>query len=267
MHKKVGPQIIVFLLTLAASGCSLFQPKPSLTWLLTLEIDSNTQDQDAVQQTISVIRTRLDRLGLQNLKVEQGGNRRILVSLPDVADRGRLKTIITTNGKLELTHVISPASPAPVATYKTKEEALASLGDTPPSNRRIVVYLDREKAATASDPRWVVIETPVIIDGRHLRSANAVPSLRTKDSYNIAFSLTPTGAQRFGAWTRANINEYLAVVLNDEVQSIAYIKSPLFDQGEITGMFTKEYALDLAHVLASGALPAPVKIVSEVPIK
>ena len=70
--------------------------------------------------------------------------------------------------------------------------------------------------------------------------------------YQIAFSFKPTGAEKFGAWTGANINQYMGVVLNDEVKSIAFIKSQIFDQGEISGRFTKESAEDLALTLRSG---------------
>ena len=55
--------------------------------------------------------------------------------------------------------------------------------------------------------------------------------------------------------------------MNDEVKSIAYIKGQIFDQGQITGNFTKQSAEDIAQVLNSGALPVPVKIVEEGPIK
>ena len=71
------------------------------------------------------------------------------------------------------------------------------------------------------------------------------------------------GAEKFGAWTGANVDEYLGVVLNDEVKSIAFIKGQIFDSGEITGRFTRQSAEDLALVLKSGALPAPVTIVEE----
>ena len=54
---------------------------------------------------------------------------------------------------------------------------------------------------------------------------------------------------------------YIGVVLNGEVKSIAYIKSQIFDQGEISGRFTKQSAEDLALILRAGALPAPVKII------
>ncbi len=84
-----------------------------------------------------------------------------------------------------------------------------------------------------------------------------------REDYQIAFALKPGGAQKFGAWTGANINEYMGVVLNDEVKSIAYIKSQISDQGEISGRFTKQSADDLALTLRSGALPAPIEYQEE----
>src|SRR5207245_6140949 len=81
--------------------------------------------------------------------------------------------------------------------------------------------------------------------------------------YQITFSLKKNGADKFGAWTGANINEYMGVVLNDEVKSVAYIKSQIFDSGEITGNFTKEQADDLALTLRSGALPAGIQYQEE----
>ncbi|HLE63119.1 MAG TPA: protein translocase subunit SecD, partial [Pyrinomonadaceae bacterium] len=71
------------------------------------------------------------------------------------------------------------------------------------------------------------------------------------------------GADKFGKWTGANINEYMGVVLNGEVKSIAYIKSQIFDTGEISGRFTKQSAEDLALTLRSGALPAPIEYQEE----
>ena len=83
------------------------------------------------------------------------------------------------------------------------------------------------------------------------------------DEYQIAFSLKPTGATKFGAWTGANTNEYMGVVLNDEVKSIAFIKSQITDSGEIEGKFTKQSADDLALTLRSGALPASIEYLEE----
>jgi preprotein translocase subunit SecD len=97
-----------------------------------------------------------------------------------------------------------------------------------------------------------------------LRNASAVPSQGGgADDYEINFSLKRAGADKFGAWTGAHINEYMGVVLNGEVKSIAYIKSQIYDSGQITGRFTKQSAEDLALTLRSGALPAPIEYLEE----
>ena len=112
--------------------------------------------------------------------------------------------------------------------------------------------------------KWVVVEQPSIIDGSELRNAAGVPSRGGgADDYEIQFSLKKAGADKFGAWTGSHINEYMGVVLNEQVKSIAFIKSQIFDSGEISGRFTKESAEDLALTLRSGALPAPIEYLEE----
>ena len=109
--------------------------------------------------------------------------------------------------------------------------------------------------------KWVIIELPAIITASDLRTASAAKA--SGEEYVIRFALKATAAERFAAWTAANINQYLGVVLNDEVRSIAFIKSPISDQGEISGHFTQQSAEDLALVLKSGSLPFPIKVVNE----
>ncbi len=96
--------------------------------------------------------------------------------------------------------------------------------------------------AAPKEKKWVVVEYPAVVDGSELRNASAVQGQGGGDTYQIAFALKPAGAEKFGAWTGANINEYMGVVLNDEVKSIAFIKSQICDQGEISGRFTKAFS-------------------------
>ena len=96
-----------------------------------------------------------------------------------------------------------------------------------------------------------------------MRSASANQEAAGSSRYQIAFSLKKNGADKFGSWTGANINEWMGVVLNDEVKSIAYIKSQISDTGEITGNFAKDQADDLALTLRSGALPAGIQYQEE----
>jgi preprotein translocase subunit SecD len=271
LRNRLTTPTAILLLISAGVACSMFRRKPPLTWSMTLEIDAPQPVRDtAMKQTIAVLESRLDSLGIYNFDIQPQGDPasgRILLSLPGSVDRERLKRVITAAGKLELTHVISPPSPMPVQTYTTKEDAVAASKSnrTVPTNHRVLSYSERSEPGSESQKpmKWVVVETPAIVDGSDLRTATAVRSRAGTEDYDIVFALKAAGAQKFGQWTGANINEYLGVVLNDEVKSIAFIKGQIFDQGEITGRFTKQSAEDLALVLRSGSLPFPVRLVSE----
>ena len=262
----------VALLLLGASvvvAVFVLRPKSPLTWHLTLEVDPATPDREAaVKQTVDVLKRRLDAYGVNNFQVVPQGDGRVVLNLPGLTDPERLKQLVIQGGDLELIHIVSPPSPQPTQTYSTKEQAIASfVGGAIPANRHVLPYLEREQANGNPDQKptkWVVVEWPAIIDGNDLRDARAARSTnRSDDNYQIQFSLNKTGAAKFGAWTAANINEYLGIVLNSEVKSIAFIKSQINDQGEISGRFSKQSAEDLALVLRVGALPAPVKLISE----
>src|SRR5712692_589192 len=240
MRNRLTTPTAILLLIGAGLACSMLRRKPPLTWGVTLEIDAPPSGREAaMKQTIAVLESRLDALGIPSFDVKpQGdpGSGRILLSLPDSVDRERLKRIITAAGKLELVHVISPPSPVAVQTYATKEAAVASLnsGGTIPTNRRVLPYTERADLGSAMTAKWVVVESPAIINGSDLRNASAVPGRGDgDDDYEISFSLRKEGADKFGSWTGANIDQYLGVVLNDEVKSIAFIKSQISDQGVI----------------------------------
>lgn len=245
----------------------------TVTWTLGATAQRALSEQ-ATEQAKRIIESRLDAVGVAEPLVQRHGSQssnRILVQMPGIQDPERVKQLLKAESKLELVHVVSPPSPSPAQTYATEEEAKQSLGGTVPSNRRVVQYAERDEPTAAGgenanqnqgQKRWVVVESPAVVDGSELRSATATQT-RGSNDYQIAFALKPTGAQKFGAWTGANINEYMGVVLNDEVKSIAYIKSQINDQGEISGRFTKESADDLALTLRSGALPAPIEYQEE----
>ena len=275
MHQRFTTAIAMLLFVSVGLACPLYRPKSSLTWQILLEIDAASTDREtSVKRTVSVIEQRLETFGLNNYQVLAQGtppNGRILVKLPEVTDRERLRELITAGGLLELMSVVSSPNPAPVQTYSTKEGAIASLGGTVPGNRRVLPYSERDERAAGSESsgakehagQWVVVEMPSIVDSNELRDATAVQSSESDETYQITFSLRPEGAQKFGAWTGSHINNYLGVVLNGKVKSIAYIKSQIYDQGEISGRFTKHSAEDLALILRSGALPASIEIIEE----
>jgi preprotein translocase subunit SecD len=244
----------------------------TIAWTLTPTAQRNLAEQ-ATEQAHKIILSRLEGVGVvEPLVARHGaqGSHQILVQMPGIQDPERVKQLLKADSNLEMVHVVSPPSPSPVQTYNTKEEAEASLGGTVPSNRRVFPYAERNEPTTAGqandtpkDKKWVVVEWPVVVDGSELRNAAALQTRGAADDYQISFSFKPAGAEKFGAWTGANINQYMGVVLNDEVKSIAYIKSQIFDQGEISGRFTKQSAEDLALTLRSGALPAKIEYQEE----
>jgi preprotein translocase subunit SecD len=253
--------------TYAASG-------PQLTWSMT-SAAQRVLAQNATDQAMNIIDRRINALGITEPTLQTHGaqnSHQILLQMPGVQDPERIKDLLRGQSKLELVHVIGPPSPMPSTTYTTEDDAKASLGGTVPANRRVIPYKERvERTGTPEDKtnkekptKWVVVESPAIINGTQLRAANAVQTRAGgSDQYEISFSLKKDGAEKFGAWTGAHINEYMGVVLNDEVQSIAFIKSQIFDSGVIEGSYTKQSAEDLALVLRSGALLAPIEYLEE----
>ncbi|HEY3026383.1 MAG TPA: protein translocase subunit SecD [Pyrinomonadaceae bacterium] len=260
------------------AGWSYSPSGPTMTWSLTSAAQRTLADQ-ATEQALKIIESRINSVGVTEPTLQHHGpqgSHQILLQMPGIQDPERVKALLAGQSHLELVHVISPPSPNPKQTYSTREEAIASLntGGTIPANRRALPYAERDEPTTAGaqpadanaqkPKRWVVVESPAIVDGSELRNASATSSRGGGgDDYQIQFALKKSGADKFGAWTGANINEYMGVVLNDEVKSIAYIKSQIFDQGEITGSFTKQTADDLALTLRSGALPAPIEYQEE----
>ena len=268
MNQRRYGSIAILLILTHGLACSMLQARRGLTWRITLQIESPAPDRDAaIRRTILVIEKRLDAMGIAGFEVHQDSSAsdRVIVSLPNAPDHERLKRLIVAGGKLELFHIVSLPSPEPCRTFDTKEEAIAFVKSiVSPASRRVLPYSERSSSKTQQGAKWVIVDWPPVIDGTELRDAKAVRSRAgNEDEYEIVFSLKQEGAYKFGSWTGANINEYIGVALNDEVKSVAFIKGQIFDQGEITGRFTKQAAEDLALVLSSGALPAPIRVIEE----
>src|SRR5829696_1539279 len=253
---------------------SYSQSGDTLTWSMTAAAERLLAD-NATTQALNIIDSRINALGIAEPTLQTHGaqsSHQILLQMPGVQDPERVKDILKGESRLELVHVVGPPSPAPSTTYPTEADAIASLNSagTVPPNRKVFPYAERMELTADKDPnqqrpkQWVVVEMPAIIDGSELRNATAVPTQGGRsDDFEINFSLKRTGADKFGAWTGSHINEYMGVVLNGEVKWIAYIKSQIFDSGQITGRFTKQSAEDLALTLRSGALPAPIEYLEE----
>ncbi len=259
------------------TGWSFSSSDNTLTWTLTGS-GQRALAESATDQAMKIIDTRINAVGVAEPTLARHGGQNsheILLQMPGLQDPERVKQLLAGASHLELVHVVStPQTQGPVQTYAGEQEAIASLnsGGQVPTNRRVLPYTERPELAgqdanananVQPPKKWVVIESPAIVDGAQLRSATANQSRAGADEYEIDFSLKPAGAQKFGEWTGANINEYMGVVLDNQVKSIAYIKGQIFDTGQISGRFSKQSADDLALTLKSGALPAPIEYQEE----
>ncbi len=243
----------------------------SINWSLSKQVQAVLKDQ-ATDQALRIIDSRINNFGVKEPTLQRLGSAesgRILLQMPGLENPERVKELLRVESRLELMKLVSPPNPQPVQTYPTKEAALQSIGGKETETRKVLAYSERDsapKAGATPDPKAtksVVVETPAVVDGSELRDAAAIQTQAGGSDYQIAFSFKPVGAQKFGEWTGKNINNYMAVVLNGEVKSAAYIKSQIFDQGEISGRFSKESADDLALTLKSGALPAEIEYQEE----
>jgi preprotein translocase subunit SecD len=113
--------------------------------------------------------------------------------------------------------------------------------------------------------RPIIVERKPIITGATLTSAEVRPD--NEGGWLVAFTLDREGARIFGDYTGANVGQHLAIVLDDTVYSAPVIRDRIGEgRGQISGSFTAESARDLAIVLRAGALPAPVKIISNLTV-
>ncbi|HAF21945.1 MAG TPA: hypothetical protein DCK93_03365 [Blastocatellia bacterium] len=123
-----------------------------VTWTLPAAAQNKLAEQ-ATEQAQRIIESRLDAVGVAEPLVQRHGSQsahQILVQMPGITDPERVKQLLKAESKLELVHVVSPPSPAPVQTYNTEEEAKASLGATVPTNRRVWPYSERNEPTAAS---------------------------------------------------------------------------------------------------------------------
>jgi preprotein translocase subunit SecD len=254
--------LVVLCLVCFASACGNVPAglTPKSGTLLNVEVKTDEPNLEEITvQAVKVLQNRLNAIGA-NGEVSKTLPNRIEIKIYEGADIQKVKNVLLAGSKLELRKVVTPPSPAPLQTFPNREAAIQSLGGTLPASRKILKLSDSEHGSTQ---QWVIVENPAIVDGSQLRDASAYPSLAKDGSYQIMFSLKPEGAQKFGDWTGKNINNYGAIVLNDEVKSAAYIKSQIFDSAMIEGRFTKQAAEDLVLVLKSGYLPATLQLIDE----
>jgi preprotein translocase subunit SecD len=210
---------------------------------------------DTVQRTMDTISNRIDQLGLAEKSIQQygrsGADYQILVQLPGVDDPARVKELIGTAAVLEIDDVKDGPFP-------TRDALLAQHGGILPLGTKPVKAKPR---GSADGEQWYLVTKVPVISGREMR--NARPGQDEYRKWETSFTLSPDGGRRFGRYTESNVGNRLAVVLDNQIVSVATIQSKIEDSGRITGLGSEEESVDLSRYLRSGSLPAGVKYAEE----
>lgn len=209
---------------------------------------------DTLQRSVQTIDNRINALGLTEPDVRQQGNAeteaRIQVQLPGVDDPARVKEIIGTTAQLEIQEVKDGPFPS-------QEAALAQHGGVLPLNTKLV----KESTLRGNGDRWYLVTRTPVITGSDLRNAHA--SQGEFGKWEAGFTLTQDGGKRFERFTAANVGNRLAVILDNQIRSVATIETKISDSGRITNLSSEQEASDLALVLRSGSLPASIVYLEE----
>lgn len=254
--------ILVSVLVLSLTGCkAISRLADSGGTVFIVEVVTNDPNRaDIVSRAIRITESRLNAAGLDGeVAKSASGDDRIEVKIYGSHDLDILRTFLFTPNRLELKKVVSPPNPSPMQTFPSKEEGDIAAA----AGQQVLQYSESEGPVR----RFLIVEKEPIVTGEHIRSGQAVSRTGSDFDYQISFTLRPDGAVRFGEWTGKNINNYLAVVLDDKVQSAAYIKTQISDAGEISGRFSKTSAEEIAMHLNSGYMPADLKVIEEKPFK
>jgi preprotein translocase subunit SecD len=230
-------------------------PVSSTDYKLNLRASELVQlKRDTVERSIRTIEQRINGLGLTEPTIQQHGSAdtefEILVQLPGVDDPARVKQIMQTAAMLELAEVKE-------GPFGSRDQALSQHGGVLPLNTKLARMSGRGEGES-----WYLLTRTPVVTGRDLRNARPGRDPMS-NQWETEFTLNQDGARRFGRFTEANIGNRLAVVLDNQIRSVATIQNRIEDSGRITGQANEQEASDLSLVLRAGSLPAGIIYLEE----
>ncbi|WP_415279083.1 protein translocase subunit SecD [Candidatus Pelagibacter sp. Uisw_094] len=195
-----------------------------------IEIKTSSQD-----QALEIVRRRVDEVGTNEPNILKRGNNRILVELPGLDDPMRIKSLLGKTANLTFRFVTQNNND----TFGTE----------------MLQFEDGTSEA--------MVSKRIILNGENLLDAQPQMNNQTNETV-VSFTLDRVGAKRFGKATSTSIGKQLAIVLDGKIVSAPVIRDTIASgNGQISGNFTFQSATDLALLLRSGALPAPLNIIEE----
>ena len=240
------------------------------TWTIRMPEPSQREiEASAVEQTLTVLRQRVDELGVKEPIIQKQGSAgdRIVVELPGIKDPEAAKDILQDQAKLEWKAVVYPQDVTDFERWfpgASREATLALFGGAPPAGTELVPQYSVARNGTRSELWWPLqVIAPVV--GNDLRSARRNADQLARPV--VDFTLSAEAGRRFKVATRENLHRHMAIVMasstKKEVISCPVIQSEISDRGQITGNFDIKSAENLALKLRSGAIPAAVSIIEE----
>ncbi|MCL4713814.1 MAG: protein translocase subunit SecD [Hyphomonadaceae bacterium] len=198
----------------------------------------------AAQQSIEVIRRRIDPTGTAEVTIVRQGDERVIVQAPGVTDPQQLKDRIGQTALMTF-HMVRDVDPAD-----------AAAGRLPPGAMLVQPYPDSGAAPE-------IVERRPRFTGERLTRANPSTDPQTNE-FVLSFQLDSEGARIFCRITRENTGNRFAILLDNQVLTAPRINEPICGgSGQISGNFTAESANNLAVMLRAGALPAPLSVIDE----
>jgi protein-export membrane protein SecD len=211
-------------------------------------VATETRRRQAVEQSIEIIRRRIDETGTKEPTIQREGQDRILVQLPGVDNPEHVKALLGRTAKLTFQLVDQS-----VTVEDTRR------GRLPPGDE-ILPAVDEGRGRGGGAGAYVVRKR-VMVGGDTLTDAQA--TFQNNEPV-VSFKFDSVGGKKFGDATRENVGKPFAIVLDNKVISAPVIREPILGgSGIISGSFTVQSASDLALLLRAGALPAPISILEE----
>lgn len=199
-----------------------------------------------INQSIEIIRKRVDESGTREIDLVRQGDQYILLQVPGLEDPEQLKNLLGQTAKLSFHLVETGISPHEVVAGK----------------QRLGLKVLPVKSDDPSKKFVAVVDSRPLMTGEALLDAQA--AVNHLGAPVVNFKLTNHGAKIFAELTKNNIGRQLAIVLDNKVLSAPSIHEPILGgSGQINGAFSISDANELALLLRAGALPVPLKIVEE----
>ncbi len=196
---------------------------------------------DVVDQSIEIVRKRVDETGTREPIIQRQGDLRIILQVPGLQDPEYLKELLGKTAKMTF-HLMDPDEPFPFAEKRPKPGMKLLRG-------------------IENDGRLYMIRKRVMLSGEMLVDARGTFS---EGRPVVSFRFNNQGGKKFAKITKENVGNPFAIVLDGAVISAPVIQSPILGgSGIITGQFSVQEVNDLALLLRSGALPAPIEILEE----